>query len=251
MNVLVEPFWVHKRGNPPEDYEDAVCPQERHEYEQTCVRIAVADGATESIFARRWAEQLVSAVGDGELSPCSLAEGIFQLRARWREWLAGKTLPWFAEEKARQGAFAALVALELNAEEDCKAAEGNWHAAAVGDSCLFQVRGEEVLARFPLTTPEAFGNRPFLLNSVGPDENCLNEANSRGTWKRGDAFYLMTDALACWFLRHIDAGGSPTDIQSDFAFCNESDPFRAWVESLRDKGSIQNDDCTLIRVQIR
>jgi len=251
MNILAEPFWVQKRGNPPGEYEDAACPLERSEYQQTCVRLAVADGATESVFARRWAEQLVYAVGDGDLSPRSLSEGIARLRATWHEWLAGITLSWYAEEKARQGAFAALVALELTAEEAGGTGQGYWHAAAVGDSCLFHVRGEEVLVRFPLANPEAFDNRPFLVSSVGADEKCLNEMNLSGTWKSGDAFYLMTDALACWFLKHLDAGGSLADVQGNFAFTTETDSFRVWVESLRDKGSIRNDDCTLIRVHTR
>ena len=308
MKVLAEPFWVQKRGCSPEEYEDAACPLERSEYEQSCIRVAVADGATESIYARKWAERLVFAVGDGKLSPLSLADGISRLRAGWHEWLhewlSGKTLPWFAEEKARQGSFAALVALELTAEKASEAAEGRWHAAAVGDSCLFHVRGKEVLVRFPLANPEAFDSRPYLLSSVGADKGHLNEATLSGTWKKGDVFYLMTDALACWFLKHIDAGGSPLDIQGDFASTNGTtgrarvtglpvqwrknhrrsrinrkwhkrygavvpallpaarvslrapleramEPFRAWVDSLRDQGSIRNDDCTLIRVEIR
>jgi hypothetical protein len=289
LNILAEPFWVQKRGCSPEEYEDAACPSERSE---SSIRFAVADGATESIFARRWAEQLVAAVGNGDLSPRSLnlqiphekiavrahekwckrarpvgsdkqdwleaeaelrspAAGISRLRASWHEWLSGKTLPWFAEEKARQGSFAALLALEFSAENAGEAPGGCWHAAAVGDSCLFHIRGEDVLFRFPLTHAEAFDSRPYLLSSIGADQEQIGETISTGTWRSGDFFYLMTDALSCWFLKHIDSGGSPSILQADFASTNGMEPFWAWVESLRDQGLIRNDDCTLIRVVIR
>jgi len=248
MKVIAEPFWIQKRGSPPNEYEDAACPLERSEYEQDDVRLAVADGATESVFARRWAEQLVFAVCDRDLSARSLAAGISSLRTNWREWLAGQTLPWYAEEKAHQGAFAALVALELTCDGASTTLEGNWHAAAVGDSCLFHVREEEVLVRFPIASPESFDNRPFLLGSLGVNEPSLNEEYASGTWISGDFFYLMTDALACWFLKHIDAGGKPSDIQGHISI---TESFSAWIESLRDQGLIRNDDCTMVRVSIR
>src|SRR5262249_7578934 len=117
MNILAEPFWVPKDGNREEEYEDAVWPQEPREYEEPCVRFAVAAGAPDSAYAGRWARILVHAVGEGQLSLARLPEGLAPLRADWRQWMAGKSLPWYAEEKARQGAFAALVALELTASE--------------------------------------------------------------------------------------------------------------------------------------
>jgi hypothetical protein len=252
MNILAEPFWVPKQGNSEEEYEDAVWPPERREYEGTCARFAVADGATESSYARRWAEVLVHAVGEGRLSPACLPEGIVPLRADWRQWMAGKSLPWYAEEKARRGAFAALVALELSAPEAAGGSEGYWQAAAVGDSCLFHMRGEKVLTRFPMNTAAAFNNRPFLLGSVEAEGECLADRISRqgGTWARGDVFYLMTDALACWFLQAIEGGGNPWDVLGDLTHHEGTTPFPEWVASLRRQGLIHNDDCTLLSIHI-
>src|SRR4051812_4149996 len=137
MNVRIEPFSIQKGGNAPEENEDAAWPEESTEYEETCVCVAVADGATECVFARRWARELVSTVGSGKLSPYDLQAGFPELRASWHEWLAGKQLAWYAEEKARQGTFAALLALELTTDET--GTGGQWRTAAVGDSCLFHV----------------------------------------------------------------------------------------------------------------
>src|SRR5262249_26384113 len=161
-------------------------------YHEGCACVAVADGATESSYARDWARILVRAVGEGRLSPRRfLEDGIDDLRTQWRETLAGKTLPWYAEEKAKQGAFAALVALELNAQES------SWYAAALGDSCLFHIRGDEVMARFPMDNSASFSSRPFLLGSVQVDGESLADRIGyiQGSWAQGDYFYLMTDAL--------------------------------------------------------
>ena len=253
MKVLAETFLIEKQGCSPKEQEDAAWPEERCVYEQTCGRlaVAVADGATESIFAGRWATKLVVAVGKGELSSHNFSKEISQLQEDWHQWLAGLTLPWYAEEKARQGSFAALVALELFVENGSETHEGRWIATAVGDSCVFHVRGEEILKRFPLTLSEEFDSRPYLLSSVCGEGEQRIEKSWSGTWCVGDYFYLMTDALACWFLKHIDAGGSPSDLKGDFGSPDGNGSFCDWVDSLRRQGSIRNDDCTLVRVAMR
>lgn len=53
-------FRLHKRGNAPEEYEDAAAA------DLPAGRFAVADGATESSFAREWAKILADGIG---LSP--------------------------------------------------------------------------------------------------------------------------------------------------------------------------------------
>jgi hypothetical protein len=253
MNVLAEPFWVPKHGNRDDEYEDAVWPQERQEYKDSCVRFAVADGATESSYARRWAGQLVQAVGEGELGPGSISEGVAPMWAEWRRWMSGLTLPWYAEEKAARGAFAALVILELAASTSDGTSGGSWCAAAIGDSCLFQVRGDAVLARFPLDSSMAFDNRPYLLGSLGYEGERLTDRFSRkeGEWVPGDIFYLMTDALACWFLRATEDGGRHPVALQDLDYAHGTTAFLAWVQSLRDAGLIRNDDSTLLRVSVR
>lgn len=252
MHIDAEPFWVPKQGNREEEYEDAVWPWGREEYKAFPVRVAVADGATESSYARRWADQLVRAVGRGELTPGHLYEEIAPMRADWRQWMSGLTLPWYAEEKAAQGAFAALLLLELSTPCQGEVEGGNWHAAAVGDSCLFQVRGEEVVAQFPLENAADFNNHPFLLGSVeGPEDPLAGRILHReGTWARGDSFYLMTDALAAWFLREAEGGGRPQDALRGLSPVCEANPFPDWVQALRERRLVRNDDCTLLRLRV-
>jgi Protein phosphatase 2C len=250
MKIVAEPFCVPKRGNNENECDDAVWPDKRTEYQDPFVRFAVADGATESLFARSWAEKLVQAVGDNRLSIVHLSAEIQCLRNDWRDWIAGVKLAWYAEEKARQGTYAALVGLELRVPESGQQSSGCWHAAALGDSCCFHIRGNEIRVRFPLDKSEAFDNRPFLLGSMAGDEQALrdNIIQCQGSWIEGDVFYLMTDALACWFLRQIEAGNSPLETLHEFASPTEPNRFTTWIESLRDEGLIRNDDSTLLRI---
>lgn len=55
MNLSVQVFWLPKGGHSEEDYEDsfAFSIQKR--------RFAIADGATETSFAKQWAQSLVQA----------------------------------------------------------------------------------------------------------------------------------------------------------------------------------------------
>lgn len=253
MKILAEPFCVPKRGNAEDENDDAVWPPQCCEVQEAPARFAVADGATESIFAGRWARNLVQAVGENRLSALGLSEEISCLRREWREWLTEVPLPWYAEGKAWQGTYAALVLFEIGSDGPEQEPNRHWCTAAIGDSCFFHVRGDEIKVRFPLETSEVFNNHPFLLGSLPGDEQALNErlVHCHGTWVNGDVFYLMTDALACWFLRQIEAGNKPLEELQEFASSNDSGRFPAWIESLRDEGRIRNDDCTLLRISVQ
>jgi hypothetical protein len=42
---------------------------------------------------------------------------------------------------------------------------GRWHSAALGDTCLFHVRGGQLEVAFPLTQSSDFDTSPSLLGS--------------------------------------------------------------------------------------
>jgi hypothetical protein len=253
MNILAEPFSIPKRGNKDDENDDAVWPPHRSEYQERLVRFAVADGATESVFARRWAGNLVQAVGENRLSLLGVSDEINCLRNDWHAWLSQVKLAWYAEEKARQGTYAALVGFEIWSGQPELETNQQWCAAAIGDSCFFHVRGDEVKLRFPLETSDAFDHRPFLLGSLAGDEQAMNErlVQCHGSWLDGDVFYLMTDALACWFISQIELGNKPLKELQEFASSIEPARFSTWIESLRDDGLIRNDDSTLLRISVR
>src|SRR5260370_10053493 len=188
-----EVFRVPKDGSSWAEYEDAIAWSRRRR------RFAVADGASASAFARRWAHLLVQAYVGGRLSAEGIEEDLAPLQVRWTEIVEQKNLPWYALEQVRRGAFAALVGLTLNDA-------GTWRALAVGDSCLFQFRDAELVTALPLCDPAAFENRPLLLGSRSAGNVGLRAAGAivtgDGTWQAGDTFLLMSDALAATCLRH-------------------------------------------------
>ena len=62
----------------------------------------------------------------------------------------------------------------------------------------------------------------------------------------GDALYLMTDALAEWFLRQFAAGGRPW---KDIDGLSEAS-FADWVQAQRKNRRLKNDDVTLVKIQM-
>src|SRR5262245_53960409 len=115
MHVLAQPFWLQKVGNAPEEYEDAVWPEQLTETEGKLFRCAVADGATETSFSGAWANVLVRAYGQGQLNARNLWKSLPCLQKEWLHSvrLCAQPLPWYAEEKLRDGAFSSILGLTL------------------------------------------------------------------------------------------------------------------------------------------
>src|SRR5207244_972948 len=162
-------------GSSAAEYEDAaaVLPAGPPDHWVTGpVLAAVADGASESMLSGKWADHLVHAVlAAARQDPFALhstdtvADAVLAAADQWPDWLAGylarreRPLRWYEHAKLAQGAHATLLAARFD--------DAGWQAAAVGDSCLFQVRDAELVHAFPLRAAEQFGNQPDLVNSRG------------------------------------------------------------------------------------
>ena len=247
MEIYAKKFWLPKRGNTKAEYEDA-----SHFAPDKC-RFAVADGATETSFSGAWARQLVRAFAKGSLSVPIAIEELQPLQSRWWETnVHRRSMPWYAEEKAKDGAFAAFIGLELSNENSESGAENTWRATAVGDSCLIHVRRNEILKAFPLAESVFFTNCPKLLCS----RPLLNDPGSdvimaeSGSFDRDDIFLLMTDALACWFFRECEEGNQPWNILRGLD-TDQRISFEELISDLRSDGRIRNDDVTLVRIDVR
>ncbi len=152
-----------------------------------------------------------------------------------RSWLAGSAeagVPWYLEPGLMQGAFATFLGLVVE--------ETGWHALAVGDSCLFQVRQGELVRSFPITRAADFSNAPWLVGSrTSPGEVPHKKGlQQQGDCRPRDRFWMMTDALAQWFLVQIEAGGKPwlaldplLHAVSDEVAAQQA--FATWIEDLR------------------
>lgn len=221
-------FWLPKSGHTQSEYEDAFhLPGEGG----PPWRAAVADGATESAFARTWARCLVRGFGErGTAGDDDFGAQLEMWQAAWRASVAPHVngLAWYAAAKAEEGAHATFLGVSCQAD-------GSWRALSVGDCCLFHLRGDDVLRAWPLETADAFTNRPPLLPSR-PDRPAPEPLALSATCRPGDTLLLATDALAAWLLQTGPAVAR-TFTPSTFA--------ERIVQARADR-SLRNDDVTLV-----
>ncbi len=238
MRLRARVFWTPKGGSTEEEYEDAYWPTRDIDGRLKGFRCAVGDGATESSFSGLWARLLVRAYCRKALDGRRLDRSLRELACTWRSQAVTGALPWYAEQKLEQGAFSSLLGLQIG--ED-----GQWRSSAVGDTCLFHLRGGDVREVFPVERADDFTNSPVLISSA-PHHNRTLSGYARelsGEWERGDVFLLMTDAIACWYLRCIEEGGCPS-------IPRRRPSFGPWLARMRNDGAVRNDDTTLMRVEM-
>jgi hypothetical protein len=252
MRILAEGFWLPKADNTPEEYEDAFSPADKYNSETPDFRCAIADGAAQTIFSGKWARLLVSGFCNGSPFSDKLSERISPLQSEWLRHVTPKRpLPWYAEEKVAKGAYAALLGLEVSTMQLSGKVEGIWQSTAVGDCCLFQIRHDDLITRFPLLTASEFTNSPSLISTNNDANVELNDFATGvcGKWEIDDCFLLMSDAIACWFLKAFEAGEKPWNTIRDLGTGN-TPRFSEWVADLRNTKRLRNDDVTILVVRI-
>jgi hypothetical protein len=180
-----------------------------------------------------------------------MLEDLKSLQTDMTQQISLKTLPWYAAEKAEKGAFSTLLGLTIT--EDISNESITWSSMAVGDSCLFQLRGDDLIEAFPLGSAEQFLNRPVLL----PSNSNLNDGvlraldSAEGSARSGDDFFLMTDALAYWFLTGTGSSEKPWRTLYEFIRSDNDEDFEAWINEMRHEYKMRNDDVTLLHVAIK
>ncbi|MGA2830079.1 MAG: hypothetical protein ABSF03_28675 [Streptosporangiaceae bacterium] len=285
MRASLIAYWAPKEGSSAAEYEDAwrVLPGPADELPGHWVAVAVADGATESLLARQWATMLVDEFALARSSARdarSFAETALALSARWPAVVeaymterekAGRPLRWYERPGMEKGAFATLLALQMNMDippgYDAEPYDaepqmspglpldpglprviGDWRSAAMGDTCLFHVRDGQLRVAFPLSGSGSFDTSPALLGSCDADPAPIMDhvRLAGGTVAEGDDFFVCTDAMAAWFLARSEEGGKPWETLRDL---NEI-RFAEWVDEARRTGGLHNDDVTLVHIDI-
>jgi hypothetical protein len=255
MGRAVAAFSLQKEGASVAENEDAYWVGDGPGF----LRVIVADGASESMLASRWARHLVAMFGTVAENLCTAAGFITAYERAAESWEAEVTrykgeraernspIQWYEEPGLARGAHSTLLAAEFRAEPD--GAGARWAAVALGDSCLFQVRGEELLSAFPMKSSDDFSNQPPLLSSNGVNAEVLSRYLSIETGEMApeDTCYLATDALSAWFLKTVEIGDQPwrrLRVLDDIA----PGEFTELIAKLRDDNQIRDDDTTLVRV---
>ena len=239
-------FACQKAGNAVEEYEDAWAFHGAGT--ELDWRLAVADGATESSFSALWAGLLVESFVRGRRHGPDFFAHLEGPRRLWARKTRKRALPWYAQEKASRGAFAAFLGVTLSPQTN------RWRAVAFGDCCLIHLRGlpprTEMVHAFPLGRSEEFGSSPFLIGSVarGGDQISAHIRLAEGILYGSDRLLLSSDALSAWLLRRAETGAPVWDAVSGLGL-DSNDEFEALVGAARDDGA-RNDDMTLLTVAL-
>jgi serine/threonine protein phosphatase PrpC len=208
---------------------------------------AVADGVSSSLFAGPWASILTAAV---VADPPDAADRqaffgwLTERRTAWSRQIDASNLAWFQKVKLKQGAFSTLLWIRLAAAGP----QYRIRAAAVGDCCLFHVRGGGLLRSFPLLKSDELNDSPQALGSVDLNQDqYLRIATFDDTCTPGDLLVLCSDAMAGWILREYESGRCPA---WDRYWTTTQEAWRAEIIGRRTAQEIRYDDTTLVLLRV-
>ena len=149
-------FSTPKAGNREEECEDdsrVVYPAKKDGLNSA--RIALADGASESAFAKPWAQILTEAFvrKPFDLSnptQCALESWLVPGQEEWDKKVPWGRIPWHGEAKARAGALATLLALSI---EPKSTGEPFMASCGRGRQLPVYSPGQRIAAVFPIGRP--------------------------------------------------------------------------------------------------
>ena len=238
-------FWQPKDEGFWKEYEDA--------YAVNSARAiaAIADGVASAMFSGKWARLLVETVINGPPDPTRREEflqWLGPLRAEWERQIDRPHLPYFQKLKLQEygGGFSTLLWLETLPQDGNESVPGAWRyrAVALGDCCLFHLRGGQILGAFPMQRSADFERDPAALASVrGGQDRTLVFQTCESEYLPDDHLVLATDALAAWIFRQTEAG-NPVPWEQWAGMSDEE--FAAWLREIRKALAIRCDDTTLI-----
>lgn len=253
MKLISSFFTIPKKGSTPNENEDFFYPHEA-EIKRDHQSMAIADGASEGFLSKLWSKILTISYVNFDRTDLDIHQftdfciDVYDdQREKYiqRRKENNNPLKWFEENLMIKGSFSTLLGVTFfNATPE----GGYWRSISVGDSCLFQIR-ESVIESFPMGESSSFGNSPDLISS-NPAYNQELETKVKvktGYFLFGDSFYLMTDAVANWFIAQNAEGNRPWATLEELL---ETDRLKDYVNQLREEGSLKNDDVTIARIKL-
>jgi hypothetical protein len=225
---------VPKLGREPAENEDSVA------VDLAAHRFAIADGASTSARPEVWSQLLVEAFVDERSDPFE-APTLMRLRRQWTVLVSDPALPWYAQAKLQRGADAAFVGLSVDPDTR------TYEATAIGDSCLFHIRGAHIVRVGPVAVAADFDRFPQLLSSR-VDAPRPEASTVAGAYLPGDTFALATDAMAKFLLTVYERHGRLPILHE---LVRDRPRYGRYVSRYRWRGQLANDDTTLCVVSTR
>lgn len=211
------------------------------------LRVAVADGATESLFSDVWADILVNSYvekGTELLHTSGLESANHKFVQKTSQLILEmpETRQWFMYEKLERGTHATLAAVEFSSSlETVK-------ILTVGDSCVFWCYGNaDEVNMLPELSAEDFGSFPASICHRSETWQSLEQkiVNKEIAFQNTLQMVLCTDALACWLVTELKS--KPSSWERLFQISDDGS-FTSFLETLREQNNIRNDDVTLVLI---
>ena len=255
MKLVSSHFSTPKKGGFPRENEDYFFPHEA-EIRRNRLSVAIADGASEGFMSKLWSKILTISYVNFDRTDLDIRQFtdfcidiydyqmvVYIQRRKERN----NPLRWFEENLMYKGSFSTLLGVTF---VNSSPTGGHWKSYSVGDSCLFQLR-DELIEVFPMMDSSAFGNSPDLISS-NPAYNLELESRVKvktGQFLFGDTFYLMTDAIAHWFVTQIEEEKMPWNTIDELLEA-DNDGLIEYIDHLQGENKLKNDDVTIARVNL-
>lgn len=227
---------------------------------------ALCDGVGASYFSRPWATLLAQQWVTRPLEAYdaeALETWLYEPRMRWQHWVLDTWLPIInqrnqnlghktfsrqeTEEFVKMGAAATFLGVMLDKNN------ATWHAAALGDTCLFcfshQASHSWNVRCFPLQKAADFTDQPPSIPSTTRANISLLASRMQhqsGTYQPGDVLLLATDALAMWLFKQLEQETLPLEQILQLS----QEEFAHFVNQQRLKKQMNDDDTTLLIVSL-
>jgi len=215
---------------------------------------AVADGASTSLYSGLWAEIFIASLLGNWIHFRNAAEHEMSvdhfdelLSGPRRDWLSRVNIinpkpKYYEVNKLAQGAHSTFVALHIQPDLN------QWEALAFGDSCLFQLRLNQIVAAFPVTALSNFPPVPDLVCSRSQYNHTkgLRMQFAHGTYQTSDVFLLASDALSRLIFSRAEAHH---DLRQLVQLADREN-FNEFVLECRQRGELENDDASLVTIEV-
>jgi len=246
MKISIKGYIYHKEA---ETFLDCF---DRYGFNKNTNKFAISDGVSKSFFPDIWAELLVESfvTRKGKIDMFDF-DSYNEIQLKWEkkvEEIVNKpTQKYYVRNFFMQGRSAAATFIGLHFFNSHQKIE--WEAIALGDSYLFFVPAyikninlnlKEVTHLSSKTNFE-FNNFPDYFDSR--NEMSKGKINYKRHELRPGTFYLMTDALAEWFVKQKQEA-----INEILEWQTQGD-FEKSINRLR-KYNIQNDDSSILIIKV-
>jgi hypothetical protein len=242
MEVSIKAYIVPKESELFYDCAD------RYAYDKSQNKFAISDGVTKSFFPKIWADILVNKwVSSKEFDETQF---ITDCQKDWlnqvTEIVKKPDAKFFTKNafNSKKPGLATFIGLRFYRKKK----EWFWKAHALGDSFLFFVPkkiknfSKECIVLSSKKEPIHFDNFPDYLSSLG--DNHKGDKQYKENPITSGTFYLMTDALAEWFLNEKD------NAISKIAIWQNQKDFERFVDEERQNKKLGNDDSAILIIRI-